>query len=898
MKSLKCNVWTESIPVYQRLLDALPCAAKNNLRNEKWVFRSHHEGDSDIIIDFQYIRLITEEFENWFQQVGIDVLYVSKMMFIDSVSLSSSGHYVNKINGIYLFWHFLASTNSVCLDKNNLRGMLEYFMFYSFYDGNLTRRYKPFSRALFTSRWSLSQWWPVLHDANESLISATVTDRLVKKIMKQIILSDNSEGGQSYRDWEEGGDFNYLTLDYGQYYIEHCLQFFQDNVALATAINHIYMAAPELAIEIGLPEEKVTNIISSVLEGERYNDILRSFRVRIQLVNPKKISALYYIVRNRLLLKTKEAGWLPYLTTANALTLAISTLGLPNDDNTRDRLRLIIWLWVAELDEPLATVLLEQSVPSVTVSEFRSCLSVLRAVHESRAFPLPTKKHYQSIGLNQLYRTGRGLKGPKVLARMTEQAGLTSIIALTGWRSSEYGFPVNHAEYYANDDVLDRYAAPCRFKVRWYVYKTSGKVLQDREISFSIYTAIGLMSRLTDARGDNPCLFRLSPVRRKTHDSRTQCTTAVQGLWENFVSNYPPFKTIDDQELYLHHPGRNLDVATLSDAETTTWNRLLRMRPASDWESMSFSAHLRECRRRCKSELPRVAFMFLDKTSARKGNWLLDYKHHKADPEVTSLLDSCLTQVIREMIAGLSDNDCSNPSLIRDISQGLIADCVYPTPHSFRHLWAEAVYRRFDGDIGWMIRSHFKHISQSMWLSYVKNKDRPSLDSRPKEVALNAVVHNYLLKQGEGYSGKFHTFLKRFIAKTSLYTTEQIKDAILDEIIGIKANPWGYCLLRQRAMHRAYCAVAGEPHRENAAPTLCLGCPHNLLTSENIDWILFFIQSHVALLMKPEIPYPFRRTSFELVSSAYRQVRLINPQHEALSELRDALNYWKKERLQ
>ena len=53
----------------------------------------------------------------------------------------------------------------------------------------------------------------------------------------------------------------------------------------------------------------------------------------------------------------------------------------------------------------------------------------------------------------------------------------------------------------------------------------------------------------------------------------------------------------------------------------------------------------------------------------------------------------------------------------------LVADCYYPTPHAFRHMWAEAVYRRFDGDIGWMIRSQFKHITRYMWGDYIRDKE-------------------------------------------------------------------------------------------------------------------------------------------------------------------------------
>ncbi len=44
--------------------------------------------------------------------------------------------------------------------------------------------------------------------------------------LEELIPKLTSEA-QTYRDWREGGSLNQLNLDYGQYYVEHCITFFE-----------------------------------------------------------------------------------------------------------------------------------------------------------------------------------------------------------------------------------------------------------------------------------------------------------------------------------------------------------------------------------------------------------------------------------------------------------------------------------------------------------------------------------------------------------------------------------------------------------------------------------------------------------------------------------------------
>lgn len=116
------------------------------------------------------------------------------------------------------------------------------------------------------------------------------------------------------------------------------------------------------------------------------------------------------------------------------------------------------------------------------------------------------------------------------------------------------------------------------------------------------------------------------------------------------------------------------------------------------------------------------------------------------------------------------------------------------------------------------------------------------------------------------------------------------------EIENIKSNPWGYCLLKRRTRSKAKCAVMGEPMRHNASPDLCLGCIHNLMQAENVEWALFHAATHVTALRNPIVPAIFKASSYDLVQNVTRHVRTLNPQHEALSELQEVLDDYRASR--
>ncbi|WP_146047898.1 hypothetical protein [Zhongshania marina] len=180
----------------------------------------------------------------------------------------------------------------------------------------------------------------------------------------------------------------------------------------------------------------------------------------------------------------------------------------------------------------------------------------------------------------------------------------------------------------------------------------------------------------------------------------------------------------------------------------------------------------------------------------------------------------------------------------------------------------------------------------------MRNKDNRTVHESAKLTAVSALVHNFIMKAGQGYSGQISIWLRRLMRNTKLMTygeqKEFAKELVKNEIEDINANPWGYCLLKTRTRERAKCATGGEPQRHNAAPDICLGCANNLMQEDNSDWNLLHIQAHVEALRNPDVPKSFKLASYDIVSKVARHVRAINPAHEALNEIDELINNFER----
>ncbi|MCG9692023.1 hypothetical protein L1D55_09715 [Vibrio sp. Isolate22] len=258
------------------------------------------------------------------------------------------------------------------------------------------------------------------------------------------------------------------------------------------------------------------------------------------------------------------------------------------------------------------------------------------------------------------------------------------------------------------------------------------------------------------------------------------------------------------------------------------------------------------------------------------------------------LLDKHLCVATKQDIRSRAASIDFPASYTRAVKNEIVEECLYPTPHALRHIWAEAVYRRFDGDVGWMIRSQFKHVSQNMWLAYIRNKDNRRQHDAVKRRVINTLLSNYMKKKGRGFAGKLNTLLRRTFAKTQVVATEQIDGLVAQfaeqEIKDIKSNPWGFCILLKHNQHRAKCAVEGSPQRQNACVGLCLDCVNNLSQEGNVQGILFGIANDIKLLETPEAPAAWREPAFTTVKNALKHLKKLSVDQRIIDALQATLN--------
>ena len=709
-----------------------------------------------------------------------------------------------------------------------------------------------------------------------------------KKKLKELIPNLTNED-LTYQDWFKGGSYDLLTLDYGRYYVEHGMNFFECHFPLAMALADTFKALPQIAGSLGLKDRTVSQIFPRILQGYSPKQLAQ--------LNPHSLSTCELIhehVEHHFKSVYLAAHFSTHLLQESTIKELSKKLGLHTTQKNVDRMRIILWEWLQRQDKTKIERLLCGCQPSISWATFHQHYEALKKCRDKKPCGIPTVKDYQAWGLLEPASVyDQALCYPRQLIRLVEKAGLTNIVALTGWRKSEFGFPASSIHRFKNDDKLDEYAFPLRYQVDWYVYKTHDKVRQKREITFSTTLLAERLQQLIGVDSGQPCLYPTTPSKHDAFESCTPVTSAVIALWGHYVKHYPDFIKLDKWQRWRTIVNKEQSEELLTEAQQREKEQLLTLRSTEEWSQLTFDGNLKEAWRVGREEWPKLEFFFTSETKD-KLYWVARYRNGTLRKDWTALLDTPLSEETWDWLRSLSEDDCKSSVAGKTITGELLANTLYPMPHAFRHMWAEAVYRRFDGDAGWMIRSQFKHISRSMWLAYIRDKDNRHDHQRVKVDVINSLVQNYLKNKGAGYAGQLHTWLRRLFRKTVVMTPEeqtQFADPIATtEIEDIKANPWGYCLLKRRTLNKARCAEMGEPMRHNASPFLCLSCIHNLMQTDNVDWILLHICTHVEALKNPVVPDIFKASSYELVKNSTRHVRTLNPKHEALPELQEILD--------
>jgi hypothetical protein len=874
-KTLKSDVVVKSPDtMYDELNDVLQSlpGSGNDIRHPIWRF----EGTENTDVSFEFIIGLERKNKEWASKFPVNPCLIAKAMFLHRVEGKQAISIFRKtINGIIKTFAYLELNDVIALSKKDLNSYYEYVLMHDVTQEKLSKRLEPLGYKYISDGVTPREWFQISRKIGVGgvIISTVISSRVVEDTLKNVIkrVTDNE---LTYRDWKEGGSFNKLTLDYGRYYIEHCSNFFNKHVNLAIALKKTINCTSQIFKDSGLScsektiKSALAPIVTAFLQGKSPSELPKHYKESYSIKN------LECVRQNTII--SFDAHMRDVC--ARSEMLSDSTLGMISEQITfvsdsykelQPMVRRLVEVWLKNVN-PIAETYTDDEVLVIAdianmagITTERVALSITlskcwRLIYDGIEFELPTIEFFEKIGVR--INNSKGSSHLYDFLNMVEWSGIIYFVALTGWRESEYGFSLSDINVYLNKDILDQKYTPLRYVVNWVVPKTNGKIKLDREIIYSAYSCAVRLSLLVSDSDSSPCLYSTSTSSIKyPNRSSGYIERAVGSMWEHYVHNYEPF--------------------SLLKCDATNGN-----------DTDDIDVMLRQAYVRAHDELVRVKFQ-LNKDSRRDFIWM--YITDSISADYKALMERYLCSETLAAINAVEHKQDITPSFSGTVVNEIVNGALYPTPHSFRHMWAEAVYRRFDGDVGWLIRSTFKHVSQIMWLDYIRNKDNRRQHDRVKRRVISSLLYNYALRKGADYSGAMSELLRRALKNTMVKDVDDLRQVIEEfsenEIIDIAGKPWGFCFLRRRAIGKAKCNDNGIPERGNALTALCLGCSNNLTNKGNVEGILLAIANDMNILRTPSVPQSFSRESYSTVKQAHKQLKDLGADAATISDVQDAL---------
>ena len=857
-------------------------------------------------IDFSSVENLKKNHPNWVKCIDIDLVLFSKIMLLASFENNSrrSRYVKSRFNSILKTLFYLAERDQKQINKTDLGDYFSYFLMNSLHENIPTKRLTPLSYKSHSFSTEISDWFQTIKKYQLPLIGfiSAFSDGFILKNLKNSI-EILSGGDLTYHDWKQGGSFNHLTLNYGCFYIEHCTMFFENHINLAIAIRQTLKQCAFIVKEAGLSvsEDRIEAYfrpcISHFMAGKNISNLKPNFL--------KTLQEKWWLAIQKVTLRIFESNLRPYCVLEQLLSKSeINNIAKQAGINSLNKiniesLKFLIQCKWSQLNPEHGTFI--NDLFSLEFQSFKTVVSDdldITNIHEKiennyfRLFKeiivnLPSPEFFDAIGISDGVTKNTHINN---FLRFVEHAGIINFVAVTGWRESEFGFGLEDIKVQPNLDLLDQYTCPVRYEINWIVPKTNARTKVSREITHSAFRCAIKLAQVKDVKPDEPCLYSYNSNARNIKVSGAFIANAIPSLWNHFVWNYKQFKQLD----ILNELKTLKNKDYLSDSESRQLLKMNQQNHEENWEEIESNILLTDAYKRSRLEFDRVKFLL----DGKRRGFVWAYHKKILRQEYSDLLDNHLSQETKEAIRTLKSKNDATPSFASQVTNELLENCLYPTPHAIRHMWAEAVYRRFDGDVGWMIRSNFKHINQSMWLAYIQNKDNLKQHNRVKRNVVSSLLANYVRKKGVGYTGAIDKLFRRLFLNTRTTSIEQLNYAIeaysMIEIEDIKTNPWGFCILRKRVQANAKCAELGVPQRHNASPALCLGCTNNLSQNGNVEGILLGVGNDINVVANSKVPSSFRRASFQTVKIAYKQLKKLNIDPLYLIELEDTLKIGKE----
>lgn len=713
------------------------------------------------------------------------------------------------------------------------------------------------------------------------VIDQALTPKRVEKSLDEVC---KSQYCTTLTEFKKGGSFNFLGLELGQYYVDYLNTVYQNHFLYTSVCLKAVSAVMDKIGMSNITEfnkrNRLFNAILAGLWGEEldkrqfhtcgiHHRYVKQITENLLVAEYQKrfdsVSALNDDNINWLIAELGLGARFDAVEVIRVLMLQ-KYLGLQGDKSPAD-----IWRgYLASLDK---SFLNSQSLNTIHVenvyAQMRARLSQQRL---SKKECLTAIQHWgQGIMTTSPNRTYQSLK---VKLETNLHAMTALVVAWTGYRKSEYGFPLSAIRTEPNLDILDNAHVPFRFKLKWRVPKTNGDTKIDREVTSQCYLVAAQLHELFEAAEGEPCLYALTganTIKNTAKQSGRFIDARVKANWAGFI-HYPPF----DEAIKLNDLLQKCDELTPLEQQEVKALSLKYTIGSARYK------HLLSSARAVKQGWLRLSNTSFAGAKAQKKfkRSLVAYTQGKPieNKEHQTLINEHLSSETQALLQ--SGEVClDDPKTIRDINSELLDEVRYPSPHAFRHIWAEAVLTRYQGDVGAVIRHQFCHMDNSFFMAYLREKDTRGLMQSAKQRYLNSIVELLILESlsfDEQYSGGFSRFVQKATQLTQVKTENQLlalREKIAGRIIGIQPNRFAVCIPRDGTENRAKCAKMGNLNPQDAKPEFCLDCINAWITEGHVRGIWHTIQPMVKEAIQPNGIGFLLEAHLPALTSSWRRVK-------------------------
>lgn len=857
----------------------------------KWTFDNHTAVKTQgITLDFSLFECRHLKFTDTVKLVFDEKKYqvtsveLAKIIFLSTASSTSSGSYGLGVYQLARLFAFLTEENITCLESNDsYQAMFQYLMTMDVNISGVKQRFSSLSHS-GAFNISIDKILGVLDLYGIEGVLSPIPESHIRKALKSAV---EVVTGLTLADYKVGGSFNFLSLAIGKHYIDYCGKYFEQNYPLAKTLYSCLQELPELIqkafeSQVGSrlkSERHLKTHIAAELTGRNILTdpfLISSGRQKGQFVITKarceliqKMTHDYFIHKNQLVYEEK------ILFSEQGLALLSKKLTLPERFDNFEFLRALLLSHFINTPLPRSPeALLKQYCATlegkrqITLTQF---LKASTEVKKQLLEQVPKSKQSLEQLLTQAnLPIARGGHGIRELLGNVEASGCTLMLSLTGWRASEYGFSLSAITIKSNEDILDSTYTPFRFILNWVVPKTNGRSKLDREITLSAYLIAHQLNYLNAENDASPCLYSSGMKKSDANESSQMFSYRVMRMWGHFVHNYTPFNELKKLD-YLKQK------EILSENDRREFTRLTLTYPDN-----AYTADFRHTMQKVTNDLPllQAAGLLANNKEDRPAHKVFGFIKRTLSVDELAIwhkhLDPLLMQKLNELKVETPADLAAD--LVRACTNALINVCAYPTPHGFRHIWAEAVLRRYSGDVGWFIRSHFKHLDERFFLRYLRLKNFKDIHDIAKRTAISDIVRTHMMSLRDdhrAYAGKFDVFIRRLGKATKVIPLDQLTEVAdkftSTEVIDMTANAWNNCIVRRTTEKQAKCAIDGEPQSQNAEPSLCIGCINGNVEDGHVVGIMLHVENHVKVLKNPNLPEFFKRKSRSTVIEAKKQ---------------------------